>query len=93
MSCCGITLPALEAEVTDENHSISIEKVEDEYYITVNHPMTKEHYISFMAYVTSNKFEMIKLYAQGDAETRFSLRGHGNLYVYCNKHGLMKQRV
>ena len=50
ISCCGITLPPLDAEDTDENHQITIEKVEDEHFITVNHDMTKEHYISFVAY-------------------------------------------
>lgn len=37
ISCCGITLPPLDAEDTDENHQITIEKVEDEHFITVNH--------------------------------------------------------
>lgn len=45
ISCCGITLPALEAEETDEAHEIKIEKVEDEYFLTVNHEMTKTHFI------------------------------------------------
>ena len=51
VSCCGITLPPLEAEETDEEHTINIENVEDEKFITVNHPMTKNHYISFMDYL------------------------------------------
>lgn len=93
ISCCGITLPMLEAEETDETHKINCERVEDEYYVTLNHDMTKEHYISFVAYATSNKFEVVKLYAEGNVETRFLIRGHGILYAYCNRHGLMMQRV
>jgi len=93
VSCCGITLPVLEAEEPDEAHKICCERVEDEYYITIPHEMTKEHYISFMAYVTSSKFEMVKLYAEGNAEARFLIRGHGWLYWYCNRHGLMRQRI
>lgn len=93
ISCCGITLPALEAEEEDDAHQIVCERVEDENYVTINHEMTKEHYISFIAYVTSNKFEIIKLYAEGNAEGRFLIRGHGILYAYCNKHGLIKKRV
>lgn len=92
VSCCGITLPVLTAEECDEAHQIRCEKVEDEVYVTIDHEMTKEHYISFLACVTSSKFEMVKLYAEGNAATRFLLRGHGILYAYCNKHGLMKQR-
>ena len=93
ISCCGISLPPLEAEEVDENHEICIEKVEDENFVTVNHPMEKSHYISFIAYVTGDKMNLVKLYPEGNAETRFQLRGPGFIYIYCNKHGLMKQRI
>ena len=93
ISCCGISLPPLEAENMDENHEICIEKVEDENFVTVNHPMEKSHYISFIAYVTGDKMNLVKLYPEGNAETRFQLRGSGFIYIYCNKHGLMKQRI
>lgn len=93
ISCCGITLPPLEAEETDDSHTIAIENVEDEKYIAVNHPMSKKHYISFIAYVTSDKIHFVKLYPEGNAETRIQFRGKGYLYIYCNKHGLMKKRV
>ncbi|MBQ8000830.1 MAG: helix-turn-helix domain-containing protein [Ruminococcus sp.] len=93
ISCCGITLPPLEAEETDESHRIAIEKVEDEDFITVNHDMTKEHYISFIAYLTCDRVQFVKFYPEGNAETRFQFRGRGYLYIYCNKHGLMKQKV
>ena len=93
ISCCGITLPPLEAEETDDSHTIAIENVEDEKFITINHPMSKKHYISFIAYVTSDKIHFVKLYPEGNAETRIQFRGKGYLYIYCNKHGLMKKRV
>ena len=93
ISCCGVSLPALEAEAPDEHHEIQIEPVEDEHFITVHHPMTKSHYISFLAYVTSEKFQMIKLYPEGNAECRFRLRGRGYLYCYCNRHGLMVKQI
>ena len=93
ISCCGITLPPLEAEEIDENHEICIEKVEDENFVTVNHPMEKSHFISFIAYITGDRMQMVKLYPEGNAETRFQLRGSGFIYIYCNKHGLMKQRA
>lgn len=93
VSCCGITLPALEAEPFDEDHELTIEKVEDEHFITVRHDMTKQHYISFLAYVTSDRMQFVKLYPEGNAETRFHLRGRGFLYGCCNRHGLMKQKI
>lgn len=93
ISCCGITLPPLEAEETDESHELNIERVEDEYFVTVNHNMTKSHFISFIAHLTSDKVQFVKLYPEGNAETRFQLRGRGYLYIYCNKHGLMKKKI
>ena len=91
ISCCGITLPALEAEDGDENHSLNIEKIEDEIYVTADHEMTKSHYISFIAYITDSKAEIVKLYPEGSAETRFFIRGGGDLYFCCNRHGLYKK--
>ena len=93
ISCCGITLPALEAEDTDGEHEIKLEKVEDEYFVTVSHDMTKSHYISFLAYLTTDRVQFIKLYPEGNAEARIQLRGRGYLYIYCNRHGLMKKRI
>lgn len=93
VSCCGIPLPPLEAEETDDNHRIAIERAEDEYFVTVSHDMTKEHFISFLAHVTMDRLQLVKFYPEGNAETRFSLRGGGYLYLYCNKHGLMKKKV
>lgn len=93
VSCCGITLPALEPEEQDDHHLVTIENVEDEQFITVQHPMTKQHFISFMAYVTSDRMQMVKLYPEGNAETRMQLRGRGFLYYYCNQHGLFKKKI
>lgn len=93
ISCCGITLPALEAEDVDDAHGITLQKVEDEHFITVSHDMTKTHYISFIAYLTSDKVQFVKLYPEGNAETRFQLRGRGYIYIYCNRHGLMRMKV
>lgn len=93
ISCCGITLPPLEAEEVDEAHGVTVEKVEDEHFITVNHEMTKTHFISFIAYLTSDRVQFVKFYPEGNAETRLQLRGRGYLYIYCNKHGLMKKKI
>ncbi len=93
ISCCGVTLPALEAEQADEEHSIEWEKIEDEIFISMQHPMTKEHYISFVAYCTGERFETVKLYPESNIEVRFFSRGHGTLYWYCNHHGLFKKRI
>ena len=93
VSCCGITLPALEPEEGDEDHPITLEPVEDETFLTVQHPMTKAHFISFVSFVTSDRIQLVKFYPEGNAETRLQLRGRGYLYYYCNRHGLYRKRI
>lgn len=88
--CCGITLPKIEVEDNDETHLINVSIVENEYYVTINHEMNKGHYISFIAYVTSDRLEIIKLYPEQNACGYFSRRGHGYIYGYCSKHGLFR---
>lgn len=93
VSCCGVTLPAEEAESADEAHQLVIQKTDDEYHVSFSHPMTKEHYISFVAYCTGERVEMVKLYPEGATELNFYRKGHGRFYWYCNHHGLFYQKV
>lgn len=88
IQCHGLQLQPEEAEETDENHKIFIEQVEDEYYVQVEHDMSKQHYISFIAAVSVDKIQMVKLYPQGNAEARFKMNGVKKLYFYCNRSGL-----
>ncbi|MBO5501789.1 MAG: helix-turn-helix domain-containing protein [Clostridia bacterium] len=92
-SCCGVSLPPLEAEAEDDEHRMVIEGVENEHFITVSHPMTKEHHLSFIAWVTGDRLTLVKWYPEGNAETRIQLRGHGILYICCNRDGLFMRRV
>ena len=93
ISCCGIVLPALEAEPEDDMHHLCVEKVEDEYYITIPHEMSKKHYISYIAAIRDDGCEIKKLYAEGNAEARFKISRTKYLLYYCNVHGLFKVRV
>ncbi len=93
LSCCGITLPPLEPEETDAEHLIRKEIVEDEYYITVDHPMTKDHYISFLAAVSDQSVQFVKLYPEGNAEARFRINRVKYVYAYCNRHGLFRLKI
>lgn len=89
-SCCGITLPVQEAEAPDEAHAIQVEKLENDYYITMEHPMTKYHYLSFLAYITSDRVQLLKLYPEQSCTARFPRQGQGVIYAYCNRHGLFQ---
>ena len=71
-------------------HQLTLERVEDELFVTIHHPMTKDHYISFIACLTGDKLQLVKLYPEGDTSCRFKITGAGVLYFYCNRHGLMK---
>ena len=86
--CHGILLTPLEAEPADERHRLFIERVEDEYYVRIDHSMTKDHYISFVAAASSDEMQMVKLYPEGNAEARFKIRGVRRIFFYCNRDGL-----
>ncbi|MEF2656098.1 MAG: helix-turn-helix domain-containing protein [Eggerthellaceae bacterium] len=92
-TCCGEPMLPQEAEEFDDAHALTIEKVEHDYYVTMDHVMTKNHYISFLAYVTSDRATLVKLYPEQDVSVRFPICGTGMLYAYCNQHGLFKVRV
>lgn len=91
--CHGVQLLPAEAEQTDEYHMVFIELVEDEYYIRIDHDMTKMHYISFVAAVSPDRLQMVKLYPEGEAETRFKINGVRKIYFYCNRDGLFCQDI
>ena len=93
ISCCGIQLPALEAEEPDAAHSMEIQRPEDELFVFSDHRMSKDHYLSFIAYMTPDRCEIKALYPEGNAEARFFFRGAGRLYYYCNQHGLFRMKI
>lgn len=91
--CHGITLTPCQPEEIDEHHMIFIERVEDEYFIRIEHDMTKRHYISFIAGLSSDKIQLIKLYPEGNAEGRIKINGVRKLFFYCNRDGLFYMNV
>ena len=88
ITCHGLQLFPLEVELSDENHVIYVEKVEDEYYVKVGHDMNKNHFITFIAAVSSDRLQMLKLYPEESCEARFQISGVKRIYVCCNKDGL-----
>ena len=93
ISCCGRKLTALEMKKAEPDEKLSVEIIENDWYITTSHPMTKEHYISFVAFATGEKIEMIKTYPEWDMNVRIQKRGHGKLVWYCTNHGLFYQLI
>lgn len=52
-----------------------MERIEDEYFVRIEHEMSKEHYISFVAAIFVDGIQMVKLYPEGNAEARFKMNG------------------
>ncbi len=90
ITCHGIILQPQEAEAAGSEHAYSIERIEDEYYIQIQHSMTKNHYISFIAADSADRIQMVKLYPEGSAEARFKINGVRKIYFYCNRDGLFE---
>jgi DNA-binding XRE family transcriptional regulator/desulfoferrodoxin (superoxide reductase-like protein) len=90
ISCHGVDLVPLEAEGPDGHHTVSVERVEDELFVQVEHPMTKQHYISFLAAASPDRVQLVKTYPESSAHSRFKTDQVGAVYAYCNKDGLFK---
>lgn len=91
ISCCGRKLNPLIPQLEDAAHEIQIEEIEDDFYVTLQHEMSKQHYITFIAYVTYDRVLLVKLYPEQSAEVRFPKMHGGEFYVCCNQHGIIKK--
>ena len=86
--CHGVQLLPAEPEATDAQHMIFVERSEDEYYVRIDHEMTKQHYISFVAALSPDRIQLARLYPEGNAEARFRMDGVKKFCFYCNRDGL-----
>ncbi len=90
VSCCGITLPPLQPEEPDDAHAIQLACSDGEYYVTIDHPMEKDHFITCIAAVSDNALQLAKTFPEGSAEARFRPQRVRWIYAYCNRHGLFR---
>ncbi|MGE7119575.1 helix-turn-helix domain-containing protein [Peribacillus sp. NPDC046944] len=93
VSCCGRKLEALVPKKATEEEKLEVTQVEEDWFISSNHPMTKEHYISFIAFATGDQVQLIKQYPEWGLQTRIPKRKHGMLLWYCTQHGLFYQLI
>lgn len=91
VSCCGRTLLPLEPQKSEE--PLSVEKIDDSWFVSSPHPMTKDHYVSFVALLTGDTLFLRRLYPEWDLQTRIPAFGHGILLWYCTQHGLFRQII
>ena len=93
MQCHGVQLLPCQAEEADEMHQIRIERDADEFYVHIDHEMTKKHYITFIAALSGDRLQLTKLYPEGSAEARFKVNGVRKILYYCNRDGLFQMKV
>lgn len=96
-SCCGEPMKELKANSTDASQEKHVPTVTRENNrITVNvgsvdHPMTPEHYIEFIALETKNGFRIAYLNPGDKPSVDFYEEEPViAVYAYCNLHGLWK---
>ena len=93
IQCHGVQLLPCQAEEADEMHQISIERDADEFYVHIDHEMTKKHYITFIAALSGDRLQLTKLYPEGSAEARFKVSSVRKILYYCNRDGLFQMKV
>ena len=93
VSCCGRTLLPLEPQKAEGEDKLSVEKIDDSWFVSSSHSMTKDHFISFVALLTGDTLLLRRLYPEWDMQTRIPCLGHGILLWYCTRHGLFQQII
>ena len=92
--CCGRKLEPLEASPADAEHTVAVQEVETDWYVTFRHPMDKNHFIRFAACVAPDRLLLVRLYPEQGGEVRIpQLRGGEELYLCCSRHGLFRYRL
>lgn len=93
VTCCGNRLTPLVPRQAGENERLTAEDVGGEWYITAIHEMTKEHYISFVAYVSDNTVMVFRQYPEWGMSITLPMYRSGRLVWYCNRCGLLYQDI
>lgn len=94
LHCCGRRLEPLQVRSADEVHQAQVQEIEEDWYVTFDHPMEKEHFFRFAACVTTDKVLLVRLYPESGGEFRIpQIRGAGKLYLCCSRHGLFEVKI
>ena len=91
--CCGVALPPLEAEEEDSSHTLLVKEIDGQWHVSLAPPMEKDHFLTFLAQVSGDRVDTVKLYPEGQAQAWFPKRGPATLYACCNRHGLFQHMV
>lgn len=92
--CCGRKLEPLSPAAEPEALDLKVEEMDLDYYISWDHPMQKDHFMRFAAYVQDDRVLLIRLYPEQEPAVRIpASRRDGTLYLYCTRHGLQKHKL
>lgn len=91
IKCCGEVMATIIPNSVDasvEKHKPEYEVVGQYVVVTVNHEMTDEHYIEYLA-MDSEKVNAKKYFKMGDTpKAVFPYIPNSKVYSSCNKHGI-----
>lgn len=93
VTCCGSRLYALEARKAEPDEQLNIQDIGGEWYITSDHEMTKQHYISFAAYVSDSSATIFRQYPEWSLQIHLPMCRSGRLVWYCAECGLLYQDI
>ena len=93
ISCCGRKLDRLEAKKATAENQLLITEIDNEWFISSEQPMPKNHYISFIAFATGDQVRIMKQYPEWNLQTRIPKVKHGKLLWYDTQFGLSYQLI
>lgn len=93
VSCCGRKLPALTPRKAEEAQRLTVTLSDGDWYVTAAHPMTRDHYVSCLLFLTGDTLLLRKLYPQWDLSARLPYFPQGTLLWYDTREGLLYQEV
>lgn len=93
VTCCGSRLSAAEPRAAAENERLSVEDADGAWFVSSGHPMTKEHYISFAAYVGDSTAMIFRQYPEWNFQFTMPMYRSGRLIWHCTKCGFLYQEL
>ena len=93
VSCCGNRLSPIVPKKAEGDDVLKTEVIDGELFVTADHDMTKQHYISFLAYVCDSTVMMFRQYPEWKMQARLPFVRRGRLVWYCTEHGAFYQDI
>ena len=91
--CCGRIMNEAKPQKAGDGEKLNVEIIETDYFITADHEMKREHYISFVCFINYETLIVKKLYPEWDLDTRIPRISKGRLFYFCSVHGLFYQDI